>query len=261
VQLPGPLPQARRRAHGGRGGDGCSGHDRRGEGRLVAGAGPDWVPIAITAVSTLSASAIGAWAVYRGSARASEQAVAIAREQRRYERVHEMRAEVLPTIYADLHTLHDAIVSLSTVSLTVPNDTYEELLDRIEEIEKRLNPQIVLANEKVDEIYEYYKLHILWIPEDIKTFLLTARESLADQLDKSGLVYENFDSVLAEASSRRKNASLGSEESAAIEAEVLRAAAEADAQIGEIRDWLRTTGQEHLKAVRVAAQGVLITET
>jgi hypothetical protein len=260
----------------------------------VAVAGPDWVPTAITAVSTVSAAAIGGLAGYLGAARASKQAVAIAREQRRYERVHEMRSEVLPTLYADLRTLHDIFKSITRTPLGTANEEGNVDLNQVSERYNQMLSSIQQLDERLGQISEYYKLHILWIPDEVSTPISTAFDGFKELLRKVSQIQEKFGEHLNEISqqmerqqsqikeaegklSQLRDAEMKSQagneirlsrevEEAweklseireQIDGQLVRAVDETDALRGEMQEWLRTEGEEQLQAVRVSAENVL----
>jgi hypothetical protein len=174
--------QACRKTHGGRGGGGCS----------VVEGGSEWVTTAITAGTTLIAATVGALAGYLGSARASKQAVEIARDQRRFERVHEMRAEVIPEIYGDLRMLRDRIEAL--VEAPIPSmlkrdqedddfdgkDSDPEESTETSEFD-RLSDEVLEAQKK---ILLYYQRHLLWMPAETSNELLKVMKGLRDVIGR-----------------------------------------------------------------------------
>jgi hypothetical protein len=270
-------------------------------GYLVAAAGSDWTT-AITALSTVSAAAIGALAGYLGAARASKQAVAIAREQRRYERVHEMRSEVLPTLYAHLQTIYDLIGSLTKTpfetneegKVETPDQDLEgegltQIFDkwglaqlRIAEILKQYQPDLEQIGKEVEEFYEYYKRHTLWVPDLVRNPLGTAFNGVETQLLKLRQLAETLVDVpeweLAhripnspEMRSRsreeivratvsdmpREELARGIEQFTEVYVQTVRAFGEADSLRREVKEWRETVGQELLDVVRTSAEYVL----
>jgi hypothetical protein len=116
----------------------------------------------INAIISASAALLGALLGFAGSVRANRHALEVARVQRRYERVQDMRAEVLPKLYGYLQDIHDSQVGilqrvLDEVTLQVaPSKLSEEIHAQVAMLDQ--------STKRWQIAYTYWRDYHLWIP-------------------------------------------------------------------------------------------------
>lgn len=145
---------------------------------LVAKGDPTWIPTAITAASTLFAAFLGALAVLLGPRRTSNQALQIAREQRRYERIHEMRAQTIPKMYADLALLMNQLDG----STQNQGDIGDEDVAKAR-----------LVVDHLDDVIESARLNTLWFPSEVNDSILALTKGLQDQIARNSISRGNME--------------------------------------------------------------------
>jgi hypothetical protein len=212
-----------------------------------------WTTAAIAAGASVSVGILTALTALYSSKRTSKQAISIAREQRRYERVHDMRAEVLPQIYADVYTLHDVCTSLAKRPLGANPEGGVDV-NQLTEALQEMDLVIDKALKKLDEMEEYYRNHILWIPREVEEAQKTAFSGLVAQFRKISQAQSNLRLQIqqslqdedADPAERRKR--------------IVRAIREAEDVRRVVGVWLGTVGEEQQETVRVSAENILIRE-
>jgi len=140
---------------------------------------------ALSALISAAAGLLGALIGFAGAQLTHKRTVDLAREQRRFERAQEMRAEVIPRIFAMFHNVDEMFTSLLAVPRHDTNsfrELVEELLEGL--LEGRLNTEQVVApikevessrkaqrdafRKQMKELKDYWVLHQIWLPRDLR---------------------------------------------------------------------------------------------
>jgi hypothetical protein len=146
----------------------------------------------ILTIVSASAGLLGALIGYRSAQRTTQANIDLAREQRRFDRAQEMRAEVIPRLFVLLGRLEEH----TAWALDLPGRGTEWIRPIMKEyVEGRLNQEQAAAQEEealepvrrefdaqesqMKELKEYFLLHRIWLPEH----LVSAFEGVMDGYD------------------------------------------------------------------------------
>jgi len=143
-------------------------------------------------IISAAAGLLGALIGYRGSQRTTQRNIDLAREQRRFERAQEMRAEVIPKLFVLLgHVEEQTAWALDLPSRgtewlgPIMREYFEGRLSeeqaeaREEEALASLYREIDAFERQLKELKEYFLLHRIWLPEH----LVSAFEEVMDGYD------------------------------------------------------------------------------
>jgi hypothetical protein len=134
----------------------------------------------ILTIVSASAGVLGALIGYRSALRTTQANIDLAREQRRFERAQEMRAEVIPKLFLFLQRLEDQTAWV--LDLPVRGTEWMRPIMR-DLVEARLNEEEAAAREEealepirkefgefekqLAELREYFLLNRIWLPEHL----------------------------------------------------------------------------------------------
>jgi hypothetical protein len=120
---------------------------------------------ALLALISGSVGLLGALLGFAGSLLASRRMADAARVQRRYERVHEMRAEVLPLYYGDLLEWFDRLRSVYARTFEVTYQGGKVDWARLTEASKEMERSVTQAREQAEQMKTRFRRIVLWFPE------------------------------------------------------------------------------------------------
>jgi hypothetical protein len=156
----------------------------------------------VTALITGGIGLLGASLGLLGSVFATRKTVTLARVQRRFERVHEMRAEVLPTIYGNFLELFDRYRSVVT-RVTQTNEAGKQQdvdgLKMLADARTQSARELVEINNHLEKIKTYFREHVLWLPKEARTPTVDLLESLGKELGEFQRLYRKALSEFEEA--------------------------------------------------------------
>jgi hypothetical protein len=149
-------------------------------------------PQVLSDIAPTAGVLLGALIGFAGAQLATRQTVAQAREQRRFERAQEMRAEVIPRLFVLLEHVEEQ----TAWALDLPGrgtdwirETMVEVLEgrlneeqaavREEEALAPLHKEINEFDRQMKELKEYFLLHRIWLPEN----LISEFEAVMDGYD------------------------------------------------------------------------------
>jgi hypothetical protein len=230
----------------------------------------------ISAVAGLLGALIG----YRGAQRTTQRNIDFAREQRRFERAQEMRAEVIPKLFVLLENQAERLAWALDLPGRVTEEGFREIVGAfLEGRGSYIQPDAQL-NEWVQgqqslqsahetqskKLTEYFLLHRIWLPEA----LASAFAELADEYDEHWMkMYRAVEEWGARG--KRRFTNVDSEEVIALDdlaPEELKALDEYlnqekefyEARVRDTRDWFEGERLRREAAMWSAARQVLAVE-
>ena len=209
----------------------------------------------VTALITGGIGLLGALLGLLGSVFATSKTVTLARVQRRYERVHEMRAEVLPTMYGNFQELFDRYRSVVTrVTHTYEARKEEDVvaLRRLADARRQSERELVEITNHLERSKTYFREHVLWLPKEARAPTVDLLESLGKELGEFYRLYQKasheFDEAITD---------LPIEEGEKIR-EVYEKHTEAlYAPYAKVRNWLNKEGNYKLRTLARSYSNVL----
>jgi hypothetical protein len=217
----------------------------------------------ISAVAGLLGALIG----YRGSQRTTQRNIDLAREQRRFERAQEMRAEVIPKLFVLLEHVEESIAWM----LDLPSRGTEWMRPIMRDyLEGRLNEEQAAAREEealallhreydaferqMKELKDYFLLHRIWLPEH----LVSEFEAVMDGYDAH---LPNVVRVMTQWAARGQSFfETDAEDVKAVDEFLNQEKDFYDAGVREMRDWFEGDRLRREAAMWSAAREVLAVE-
>lgn len=139
----------------------------------------------VTALIIGGAGLLGALLGFLGSVFTTSRTVKLGRVQRRHERVHEMRAEVLPTMYGDFQELFDRYKSAVTrVTQTYESSKQQDIaaLERLVDARNQSTRELDEISNHLQKSKTYFREHVLWLPKEARISTVDLLESLGKEI-------------------------------------------------------------------------------
>jgi hypothetical protein len=158
--------------------------------------------IIVTALITGGTGLLGALLGFLGSVLATRKTVTLARVQRRYERVHDMRAEVLPTLYGNFLELFNSYRSVVTrVTQTYEVRKRQDVVGfkMLADAKTQSERELVEINHLLEKLTTYFREHVLWLPKEARTTTVDLLKSLGKELGEFQRHYRKASSEFEEA--------------------------------------------------------------
>jgi hypothetical protein len=167
---------------------------------------------ALSALISATAGLLGALIGFAGAQVANKRIIAQSREQRRFERAQEMRAEVIPRLFVRLENMADifAFVLYGPLHFAM---LVEEMMSGVstERLEKKQVEEHVkewteetsrnrerLKKERQD-MRDYFRLHDIWLPDEISQPLRELIDEYMKQTDRVVAAHNEFSRMVLDA--------------------------------------------------------------
>jgi hypothetical protein len=218
----------------------------------------------LSALIPAAAGLLGALIGFAGSQLTHKRTADLAREQRRFERAQEMRAEVIPRLFVWLGNLEkhfDWILDLPLRGLEKLGElgegffegrfSEEQTVAQTGEWLQALNKRKDAFRKEMDDLNEYFELHRIWLPQDLGS-------TWAELVKEYNEHRDNWERAFNEAWSESLLSELDDIEK--MKAELTYARELYEAQVRSSRDWFEEARRRREAAMWSAARKVLAVE-